>query len=56
MQMQDACLSLALATEIAVERGSTNGEMKTAKEKAETAQEAYREFILEVAAEQNTKI
>lgn len=56
MQMQDACLSLAMATEIAVERGTTNGEMKAAKEKAKTAQEAYDEFILEVAAKQNTKI
>ncbi len=56
MQMQDANLSLALATELAVERGETNGEMKAAKEKAVAAQEAYDEFIRELAAEQATKI
>ena len=33
MKMQDANLSLSLATAIAVERGETNGEMKTAREK-----------------------
>ena len=42
MKMQDASLSLSLATCIAVERGETNGEMKTARDKAKTAQEEYR--------------
>ena len=36
MKMQDASLSLSLATCIAVERGETNGEMKTAREKAKS--------------------
>ena len=56
MQMQSASLGLALATELAVERGQTNGEMKAAKEKAVAAQEAYDEFIHTLAAEQATKI
>lgn len=56
MRMQDANLSLSLATELAVERGSTNGEMKAAKEKAKAAQAEYEEFIHELASEQATKI
>ena len=56
MRMQDASLSLSLATAIAVERGETNGEMKTAREKAETAQEEYEDFVHELASEQATSI
>ena len=56
MKMQDASLSLSLATAIAVERGETNGEMKTAREKAKTAQEEYEDFVHELASEQATSI
>ena len=56
MKMQDASLSLSLATAIAVERGETNGEMKTARDKAETAQEEYEDFVHELASEQATSI
>ena len=56
MKMQDASLSLSLATCIAVERGETNGEMKTAREKAKTAQEEYEDFVHELASEQATSI
>jgi len=41
---------------IAVERGETNGEMKTARDKAETAQEEYEDFVHELASEQATSI
>jgi len=50
MLMMDASLELSLATAIAVEQQKSNGEMKTAKQKAEEAQEKYREFIMEIAA------
>lgn len=56
MQMQDANISLALATALAVESGHTNGELKEAKAKAVAAQTEYRDFIMEVASEQTTKI
>ena len=56
MKLSDANLSLSLATELAVERGETNGEMKTAKAKAKAAQEEYDEFIHELASEQATLI
>lgn len=56
MQMQEANLSLALATELAVERGETNGEMKTAKEKAKAVQAEYQAFLQELASEQATSI
>ena len=56
MKMQDASLSLSLATCIAVERGETNGEMKTARDKAKTAQEEYEDFVHEIASEQATSI
>ena len=56
MKMQDASLSLSLATCIAVERGETNGEMKTARDKAKTAQEEYEDFVHELASEQTTSI
>ena len=56
MKMQDASLSLSLATAIAVERGETNGEMKTARDKAETAQDEYEDFVHELASEQATSI
>ena len=56
MKMQDASLSLSLATCIAVERGETNGEMKTARDKAKIAQEEYADFIHELASEQATSI
>ena len=56
MKMQDASLSLSLATAIAVERGEPNGEMKTAREKAKTAQEEYEDFVHELASEQATSI
>ena len=56
MKMQDASLSLSLATCIAVERGETNGEMKTAREKAKIAQEEYEDFVHELASEQATSI
>ena len=56
MKMQDAGLSLSLATCIAVERGETNGEMKTARDKAKTAQEEYEDFVQELASEQATSI
>ena len=56
MKMQDAGLSLSLATCIAVERGETNGEMKTARDKAKTAQEEYQDFVHELASEQATSI
>jgi len=56
MKMQDASLSLSLATCIAVERGETNGEMKTARDKAKTAQEEYEDFVHELASEQATSI
>ena len=56
MKMQDANLSLSLATALAVERGETNGEMKTAREKAKTAQEEYEDFVHELASEQATSI
>ena len=49
-------LSLSLATCIAVERGETNGEMKTARDKAKTAQEEYEDFVHELASEQATSI
>ena len=39
MKMQDASLSLSLATCIAVEGGERNGERKTGRDKAKTAQE-----------------
>ncbi len=48
MKMQDANLSLSLATAVAVERGELNGEMKTAREKARTAQEEYDDFVHEL--------
>ncbi|MDP3447946.1 MAG: hypothetical protein Q8S22_07790 [Eubacteriales bacterium] len=54
--MQDASLSLSLATCIAVERGETNGEMKTARDKAKVAQEEYEDFVHELASEQATSI
>ena len=56
MKMQDASLSLSLATCIAVERGETNGEMKTAREQAKTAPEEYEDFVHELASEQATTI
>ena len=56
MKMQDANLSLSLATALAVERGETNGEMKTARDKAKTAQEEYEDFVHELASEQATSI
>ena len=56
MKMQDANLSLSLATSIAVERGETNGEMKTAREKAKAAQEEYEDFVHELASKQATSI
>ena len=56
MKMQDANLSLSLATCIAVERGETNGEMKTARDKAKAAQEEYEDFVHELASEQATSI
>ena len=56
MKMQDASLSLSLATAIAVERGETNGEMKAARDKAKTAQEEYEDFVHELASEQATSI
>ena len=56
MKMQDASLSLSLATCIAVERGETNGEMKTARDKAQVAQEEYEDFVHELASEQATSI
>ncbi len=56
MKMQDASLSLSLATAIAVERGEMNGEMKTAREKVMSAQEEYEDFIHELASEQATSI
>jgi len=56
MKMQDANLSLSLATALAVERGETNGEMKTAREKARAAQEEYEDFVHELASEQATSI
>ena len=56
MKMQEASLSRSLATCIAVERGETNGEMKTAREKAKTAQEEYEDFVHELASEQATSI
>jgi hypothetical protein len=39
-----------------VERGETNGEMKTARDKAKTAQEEYEDFVHELASEQATSI
>ena len=56
MKMQDANLSLSLATALAVERGETNGEMKTAREKARAAQEEYEDFIHELASREATSI
>ena len=56
MRMQDASLSLSLATAIAVERGETNGEMKAARDKAQSAQEEYEDFVHELASEQATSI
>jgi hypothetical protein len=56
MKMQDANLSLSLATALAVERGETNGEMKTAREKAKTAQEEYEDFVHDLASKQATSI
>jgi hypothetical protein len=56
MKMQDASLSLSLATAIAVERGETNGEMKTARDKAQIAQDEYEDFVRELASEQATSI
>ena len=56
MKMQDASLSLSLATALAVERGETNGEMKTAREKAKVAQEEYEDFVHELASKQATSI
>jgi len=56
MKMQDAGLSLSVATALAVERGETNGEMKTAREKARAAQEEYEDFVHELASEQATSI
>ena len=56
MKMQDANLSLSLATALAVERGETNGEMKTAREKAKSAQEEYEDFVHELASKQATSI
>jgi hypothetical protein len=52
MQMQSACIDLALATALAVERQETNGEMKAARDAAKTAQEAYKEFLMRQTAEQ----
>jgi len=56
MKMQDANLSLSLSTALAVERGETNGEMKTAREKAKAAQEEYEDFVHELASKQATSI
>jgi len=56
MKLAEANLSLSLATELAVERGETNGEMKEAKTKAKAAQEEYLEFIRGLASEQATSI
>lgn len=56
MKLAEANLSLSLATELAVERGETNGEMKEAKIQAKAAQEEYLEFIRGLASEQATSI
>ena len=56
MKMQDAGLSLSIATALAVERGETNGEMKTAREKAKVAQEEYEDFVHELVSEQATSM
>lgn len=48
MKMQDASLSLSLATAIAVERGETNGENED-RATAKTAQEEYEDFVHELA-------
>jgi hypothetical protein len=53
MQMQEACLDLAMATALAVERKETNGEMKEAK--ATAAQEAYKAFLMRQTAENVAK-
>ena len=55
MELMDAGISLSVATAITVTEGRTYGEMKSAMEKAQTAQEAYNKFIHETAAEQYVK-
>jgi hypothetical protein len=55
MQIQEANLSLSLATALAVERQKTNGEMKEAREKAKLAQDKYLEFMLETTAHAHRK-
>ena len=56
MQMMDANLDLGMATALAVEQGTFNGELRAAKEKATRAQERYRDFLREIAAHQVVKI
>lgn len=56
MRMMDASLELGLATALAVEKGTHNGELREAREKARAAQEEYESFIMEIAARQVVKI
>lgn len=56
MQMMDASLDLGIATALAVEQHKFNGELKAAKEKAATAQEEYRVFVLDLASRQIAKV
>ena len=56
MRMMDASLELGLATALAVEKGTCNGELRAAREKARAAQEEYENFIIEIASRQVVKI
>lgn len=55
MRMMDASLELGLATALAVENHRLNGEMTLARENAQEAQAAYRQFIEHIAAKQLAK-
>jgi len=55
LQMTMASSKLAYATAVAIERGSTNGELREAKEAYSEAKAAYLEFLNEQAASHLTE-
>ena len=56
MQFMDASLDLGLATALAVENRTVNGEMKAARAKAKRAQAEYDKFIQETASREIAKV
>ena len=55
IQLMGANIKLGIATALAVEQKKFNGEMRDARESADRAQKAYRDFINSTAAEEITK-